>query len=131
VKIDHSNTLAISSIGDENPNWAQETLFLKVLLEGRAKLYRVDNKYGKKFFYAVADSPISQLVYKRFFVGSSLAENNGFKDQLLMDLTCPNAGMESVEHITYTTEDLERYFHSYNKCMGSESFEVQKKDRKK
>lgn len=131
VKIDHSNTLAISSIGDENPNWGQELLFLKVLLEGRAKLYSVDNKYGKKFFYSVADSAINQLVYKRFFVGSSLAENNSFKDQLLMDLSCPNAGMESVEHITYTTEDLEKYFHSYNRCMGGESFEVHRKDKEK
>lgn len=117
VKIDRSSTLATALIGNEHPDWSQEQLFLKVIVEGKANLYAYDGKTGKKFFYSVIDkdSAINQLVYKRFFIGSSVAENNSFKNQLLTDLNCPNVKLEDVEDLTYTTEDLGQYFESYNK----------------
>jgi hypothetical protein len=52
-------------------------------------------------------------------VGSKVAENNSFKDQLLTDLNCPNSKLEEVEDIAYTTEDLTNYFNLYNNCWGT------------
>lgn len=141
VKIDRSISLATELIGNENPLWRQETLFLKVLLDGKAKLYSYDSNNGRKFFYSVADSSINQLIYKRFRINflakntfgeqlSPIAENNTYKDQLLMDLNCPNATLESVENITYRTEDLEKYFQSYNSCMGDTIIEKNKITKK-
>ena len=118
--------MATSSIGDENPDWGQEKLFLKVLLEGKAKLYCYDGRNGRKFFYSVNDTPINQLVYKRFIISSSIAENNSYKDQLLMDLNCPNSGLPGLENITYTAEDLVEYFKAFNTCMGDMTIEMNK-----
>ena len=130
VKIDRSKLQATELIGNENPLWSQEKLFLKVLLEGRANLYCYDDGNGRRFFYSVNDTTtIQQLVYKKFrvnFLGkntygeqlSPIAENNTYKDQLLMDLSCPNSILESVEVLNYKTDDLVKYFIDFNKCMG-------------
>lgn len=141
VKIDRSKLQATELIGNENPLWRQEQLFLKVLLEGKANLYCFDDSNGRRFFYSVKDTAISQLVYKKFRVNflakntfgeqlSPIAENNTYKDQLLLDLNCPDATLESVEDVTYRTDDLEKYFRSYNQCMGDTIIEKKKKSKK-
>ena len=124
VKIDHSKTQAHSLSDNPEPLWWQEKLFLKVLVEGKAKLYCYESSNGKKFFYAVSDSAIKQLIHKEFLVGPVIAENNSFRDQLLMELRLPNTGVKNVDSISYTSESLIKYFKSYNGFKDDTSIEL-------
>ena len=165
VKIDRYSSSATDLIGDENPLWRKETLFLKLITDGKAKLYSYDSQNGRKFFYSVADSSINQLVYKKFLINfmvkitrddqvsattkntnesqispltkniywdqlSPIAENNTYKDQLLKDLPNAYSSQESIEKITYTSEDLEKYFNDYNGTFGDSSTQIIKKTKK-
>ena len=141
VEIDRSNIQENGLAGKPELLWSQEKLFLRVLVEGTAKLYSYDNSSGRKFFYSVSDTAIDQLIYKKFNINfastntigqglSPMAEISTYKNQLLMDLKCPKGKLESVDNLTYTTEDIERYFRSYNKCMGDTSPEMVKPTKK-
>ena len=118
VKIDRSKTQAHGLSDNPEPFWWQEKLFLKVLVDGKAKLYCYDSSNGKKFFYSVTDSSINQLVFKEYQIGSKVVQNDTFKDQLWLDLKYPDVSIDLVSNINYTSEELEKYFNSYNKFMG-------------
>ena len=141
VEIDRSSAQATGLVGNAEPLWSQERLFLRVLLDGKAKLYSYDNSGGRKFFYSMTDTAIYQLVYKKFRINflakntmgqelSPIAENSTYKDQLLENLKCSTGKLESVDNLTYITEDLERYFRSYNRCMGDTINEMNKQTKK-
>lgn len=54
------------SFDKEHKN-VQETLFLKVLIEGKGSLFFYEGGYFERFFFTVEDSEIEQLVYKPEF----------------------------------------------------------------
>ena len=64
VKIDRSSTVLSSLTVSRHPQWSQEKLFLKVLVEGRAVLYQYFSSNLRRFFYSVNEKPIEQLVSK-------------------------------------------------------------------
>ena len=65
VKIDRSSEdlAKISSI--QEPEFKEETLFLKVLIEGEASLYDYVDYNLKRFFYKKNNGEIEQLIYKK------------------------------------------------------------------
>lgn len=118
ILVDRSSN-NIDGLSDKrNPVWNREQLFLKVILEGKASLYFLEDGNLNRLFYSVSDTSVNQLIYKRFFVGRSVAENNGFRQQLWVDVKCPGADLRSVEKLQYTLSDIKRYFINYNKCIG-------------
>jgi hypothetical protein len=123
TQIDRSSNLTEKLSKDKNPNWTKETLFLKVLVSGSAKLYQYNYSELEKYFYSKSDTAISQLVYKKYVEVQDgqdigIAENNKFRGQLWSYVKCPTANMNSVKDIKYTQIDLEKYFKNYNKCVG-------------
>ena len=86
VKIDRSTDDLSRLYYNRNPEWSNERLFLKVLINGKASLYFYGEENLKRFFYRVTDS-ISQLVYKKFLAENKESKtNNTFLQQLWMDV---------------------------------------------
>lgn len=129
VDIDQSSfDLKYMSI-DRAPEWKQETVFLKVILEGEASLYGYHRGNDTKYFYAIGDREISQLVYKQYRQGEGFATNNFYKQQLRATLLCESIGLSEIEGLTYQTNALKRLFVAYHECKGAEynSYDTKRK----
>lgn len=114
-----------------DPEWSQQKLFLKVLVEGNATLYYYENKGLVRFFYSVSDTAINQLIYKEYYTADNqVAENRQFRGQLWNDVRLANANMNSVQNRRYYISDLVRYFEKYNEGDGNTSTAIGSKEKK-
>jgi len=68
VNIDISSNKIDKLNYDKSPKWSQKQLFLKVLVEGKAKLYYYEEEDLKRFFYSVSDTLAKQLIYKKYLI---------------------------------------------------------------
>ncbi|HET9057434.1 MAG TPA: hypothetical protein VFN30_11380 [Chitinophagaceae bacterium] len=131
VNIDRSSDEINSMSPDKNPNFQEETLFLKVLIEGKASLFLYIDNNLTRLFYKLNDSEISQLVYKKYLINDNIAQNDFFRQQLFMDLKCQEITLNDIKNINYEKKEIKRIFIKYNKCTNSSyiTFEpTQKKD---
>jgi len=104
----------------------QEVLFLKVLVEGKANLYVYADDLINKFFYKVDNSLVEQLVFKKYLFTTDpykekesythLAHNNHFKQQLLKYVSCGKTSIEDLKNVDYKENPLTNYFVKYNEC---------------
>jgi len=125
VKIDRSVNPKTTITTDKDPIWKQEKLFLKLLVDGKAKLYVYEDNNMVRFFYSVNGGiDISQLIYKEYKVDMNLVKNTSFRQQLWKDLWHKEATMEDIKNINYNAKDLEQYFKSYNSSNGETSSEI-------
>ena len=116
---------------ERNPDFKQETLFLKVLVEGNASLYYTIKNGDNRFFYKMNDGDIEQLIYKRYLTSDRrIAENNRYKQQLATAFICPNPQNENFDNLEYKKASLINQFQKYNACLNSESVVFKKKDFK-
>lgn len=120
VKMDVS-TSDLGKMKDiREPEWAEKTLFLKVLIEGEASLYEYKDKTKKLFFYKTDNLPVTQLIYKKYYIANTnyadLAVNNDFQKQIWEKMSCENQTMDAVLKLEYEREDLSNYFIKYNDC---------------
>lgn len=123
VAIDRS-TDNVSNLGfDSRPNFNEETVFLRVVVEGEATLYSYINKGTKRYFFSTSNKDIEQLVYKRYKVnGEKIAENNTYKQQLLSAFnSCETISNSTYQGLRYATSSLEKLFIKYNTCLGGEA----------
>lgn len=123
LKIDRSPWKLESLSKDKDPEWSEETLFLKVLIEGKASLYHFKEGSLDRFFYSVDNLPISQLVYKQYQVNQSqTAYNNKFRQQLASDVSISDSKMNQLSSLTYSKNALVKYFEKYNRASGESIF---------
>lgn len=116
---------------DRNPILKEETLFLKLLVEGDASLYFTVKDNNNRFFYKMKEGEIEQLIYKRYTTfNKRIAENNRFKQQLVTDLVCSTLQNESFDKLEYKQTKLITLFEKYNACQNSEAIVYEKKDFK-
>ena len=121
TKIDRSPMDASVLSDSINPDWSNERLFLKVLVEGKATLYFYQENLFRRFFYSVDNSPIQQLIFKDYLtndIDHHYKTNLKFQQQLWNDVKCKNTSMQTVERINYDRGELEKYFKKYNDCEG-------------
>ena len=131
VRIDRSGDRVNNMNSDRNPNFQEEQLFLKVLVEGKASLFYYNEENLTRFFYKLNDSEISQLVYKRFLLNGNVTQNNLFRQQLLLDMECQGITLRDVESLHYDRKDLERIFIKYNEATDSGYLYYQPAEKKK
>lgn len=97
-----------------------ETIFLKVLFEGKANLYKYEEGDFIKYFYSINDKEISQLIYKIYLNPNfTKGENETYKKQLFDDLDKKCASLDDIKDLSYTQRDLLEFFDAYNRCLGS------------
>ncbi len=119
VAVDVSKSETDQLEHDRRPKWVNQTIFLKVVIEGEANLYYYEGGNLKRFFYSTETISIEQLIYKLYIddVGSIL-ENVGFKQQLLNNVKCDKISMSTIEKLDYSLNNLQDYFAIYNGCYG-------------
>ena len=131
VKIDRTSGNVNNLNADKNPVFSEEQLFLKVLVEGKANLYEYTDSDLKRYFYNKTDAPIEQLIYKSYMISDlDVGKNTKFRQQLWMDLNCPNFKLSDVEKVEYKKNDLVQYFTKYSSCLTNESVEYTPKQKK-
>ncbi|MFV0147150.1 PorT family protein [Empedobacter falsenii] len=121
VKIDRSSEdlAKISSI--QEPEFKEETLFLKVLIEGEASLYGFTDNNLKRFFYKTNEGTIEQLIYKKYEISSrQYAYNRSYKGQIAQNFKCETVSIERIKKVNYREPELIKLFTEINQCKGSE-----------
>ncbi|WP_282125334.1 hypothetical protein [Marinifilum flexuosum] len=116
VELDISSNNLQELSTNSNPVWSEEELMLKVIVEGKATLYRYENGNHERFFYKT-NGEIKQLVYKRYFYenkGRYIRENSRFRQQLIDDLPCKEYPKDKMKRVNYTLKSLAAYFYTYN-----------------
>jgi len=119
VKIDRSRTQTEKLSNKRAPEFAEETLFLKVLVEGKASLYQFSDDGLLRFFFSNDGGSPTQLVYKEYRINDNRAVNDSYKQQLLNDLRCAELTETDVRNTAYSTSSLVRFFKRYNDCVQS------------
>lgn len=122
VKVDTSAQKLDVLNFNKDPEWASKKVFLKVLAEGKGNLYSLQ---GDKllFFYSTDVVAIEQLIYRTFYKLGKAGErtlqyNNFFKQQLTGAVNCKNESTLRIMELEYKTDDLVKYFDSFNVCHG-------------
>lgn len=114
---------------DRNPIFREETLFLKVLVEGNASLYYTIKEGDNRFFYKINDNDLEQLVYKRYITKEKkIGENNRYKQQLSTNLVCTTSNNLNFDKLEYKQSNLINQFKKYNDCLDSEAIVYEKTD---
>lgn len=113
--VDQSSNITSRLSRVKDPDFLEETLLLRKIVGGKANLYE-DPSRGYKYFYKVDDSPIQQLIYKRYITDGKIAHNFKYRQQLWTDLVCAEMDTKTLQIVDYNRNDLMKYFISYNKC---------------
>lgn len=129
VLIDKSSDEEANLSKDKAPSFEEDTLFLRVLIEGKATLYSYRKGKLKRYFYRLENGQIVQLVYKRYkqlvdqiYIynkSHEVRKNEQYKEQLWVDMKCGDLSMKEIEGLSYTKKSLSQFFVTYNECANS------------
>ena len=121
IQLDMSSTNINNLSFDKNPEFVQDTVLLKVLVEGEATLYSYTDKSIVQYFYKVNDSDIEPLIHKKYRLDvNKIRTNYQFRQQLSNAINCHSLSSKDLLEIEYKKKDLEFYFTEFNNCVGSE-----------
>ncbi|WP_276499616.1 hypothetical protein [Pontibacter litorisediminis] len=121
VEIDKSSNNTKDLDYSVEPKLAQEQLFLRVLVEGKASLYVYVGRRGlQRYFFTRENTTPEQLIYKKYLITATKAsENTTYKQQLVSNLECQALTFQQLYNAAYQEKDLIEVFTAYNKCAGS------------
>lgn len=114
-------------IEDRNPVFQKNTLFLKVLVEGKASLFYHQDGSRMRLFFQMENEPLEQLIYKRYLIGGKIAQNNYYKQQIFKSFSCEKISSKEIERLGYYSKDMEKLFVKYNMCVD-ENFVFEEKN---
>jgi len=119
VDIDRSSQQVGKLDTKRNPEFNEETLFLKVMITGDYNLYSYIDGNLSVFFYDGKNQHISQLVFKKYLTDrDKIGINNMYQQQLSNSLECNTIQPRDFENLDYTGDDLSDLFTKYNTCKG-------------
>ena len=99
------------------PEFSTETLFLKLLIDGKAKLYQYEDYRVKRFFLQADTSRLQQLIFKDYYLnGGAVEQNNSFRGQLYNLLRCKEITVADLKNIKYDDADISKIVLKYNLC---------------
>jgi hypothetical protein len=135
VQVDKSSSNLDSIKDNIAPEWERDTLFLSVLVDGKADLFYCKRKGEDRFFFRVDEGPVTQLVHKIYRVAGSntqaprIATNNAYKNQLKNEVNCRRFSDERLKGLYYNIGVLITFFKQQNECWGSDVTSVDAMDR--
>ena len=131
VNIDRSSESIDDMSSIKNPIFKKEVIFLKVYVEGKATLYFYEDENLKRYFYKIDQAEIEQLIYKSYLTPeNNVAKNNGYRQQLWLNLVCPGISLNNIENTDYEKNNLVDLFVKYNQCSNSSFTQFEKKQKK-
>jgi hypothetical protein len=131
VDIDRSSENINNLSDNKNPIFKEDELFLKVLVEGKSNLYVYVEGNLKRYFYNKENSNIEQLIFKLYKIGfNDIGKNNRFRQQLWVNLKCPNFKMSKIENVDYKKNDLIRFFTEYSECHNNDLINFEPKQKR-
>lgn len=114
IEIDQSSN-SLSNLSDrKKPEYKEEIIFLKYIIEGCANLFESPNH--NKFFYNINGSELTQLVFKEYLSENIVKTNNLYKAQLSKDLNCSEITALDIKNTDYNIKDLKTIFMKFNGC---------------
>jgi hypothetical protein len=120
VDIDRASNILDELSTNRNSEFKEEELFLEVLVEGKATLFLYEDGSLRRFFYAMDDSNVNQLIHKEFKASDfKIGENNKYKQQLWQDLKCQDISKGNIELLNYSKNQLIKLFIKFNECSNS------------
>ncbi len=124
VKIDKTSSDLSRLSASGNPNYVDETLFLKYIVEGEISLLEyIENSSMPCYFVEQGDAKADQLLYKKYLVDeTTAASNNYFRIQLTSLLVNGSVTSEEIQKTNYNLKDLTKLFLKYNNQTKSVSF---------
>jgi len=129
--IDRAGNLLSNLSNVRNPEFNDENLFLRVMVNGDAKLYSYIDGNLTRYFFKTSDGAIEPLVYKKYYKTSLIvAENNQFRQQLSNALACDDISQGAISSVGYRKKDLINLFKQYNSCISGD-YSEEKKTKKK
>ncbi|KXX69965.1 outer membrane beta-barrel protein [Flammeovirga sp. SJP92] len=114
VQIDQSSNNLANLKKQRDPFFKEETVFLKVMLEGKASLYQYKDNKVLRFFLQLEGKEIEPLVYKRYKSNDKIAHNSYYKQQLYLNLRTNNITIADVENIDYTLRKIKPVIQKFN-----------------
>ncbi len=131
VDIDKSTSDINKLNNDRNPDFVSKKVFLKVLVEGKSRLYSYKKGNLIRFFYRIDNSDIKPLIHKLFLVdGNQISSNNAYQQELWNNLKCADITSNSVKNTPYQENRLVSLFKRYNDCVGGESYSFNEKEKR-
>lgn len=131
VQIDRSSSKISELTEVRTPLFKKENLFLKVLLEGEANLYRYEDSNLRRYFYKTEKKDLEQLVFKTFLdKNGDRLKNETYKQQLWNNLKCDKISMNNLQNVGYNKKDLTKLFLKYNQCNNAETTEYKIKEKR-
>jgi hypothetical protein len=129
VKIDRTGDEIKDLTWTRNSVFVEEHLFLKVLVEGEASLYKYQDGNFVCYFYSSVDRNIEPLIYKRSLTEKNdIKVNNQYRQQLTNYVDCGDLKKE-ISRLTYKESPLLKYFLSYNNCRGGNVIDLSRQKR--
>lgn len=113
------------------PKFENKTLFVKVLVEGKASLFVYTTNSLSRFFFERLDKNIEQLIFKTYYVThNQIRKNNHFRQQLLTSLKCDALSIPDLKNLEYKEDELISFFEKYNQCAGGITKSYKRKKNK-
>lgn len=116
VKIDISSDNSKSYSYEKDPIFKKETVFLKVLIEGKGSLYVYESSGMLRYFCSVNESPITQLIYKHFIDSSDglIKTNNSFRQQLYLLMRDDIIDQKVILSLNHNKDSFVGFFRDFN-----------------
>lgn len=120
VSIDQSAKNNIVNSSSE-PDFSDEIVFLKVLIEGKGSLYKYEYKENVLYFYSYEGGEKKQLIYKKYEVAqNTFGANDQYKQQLWMNFRYPESTIKEFDLLHYTQRDLVNVFKKFNESQSAD-----------
>ena len=116
VDIDRTSSKYEDLTTSLEPNYKVETLYLRVLIEGEKSLAIYEDGSLNRFFIKHLNSKYEPLVYKKYLVGESVAENTKFRQQLWVALRSLCIQETELVKLQYNRTSLKSLFIKYYNC---------------
>ena len=131
VQIDRSSSIVGRMSEQKEPKWETATLFLKILVEGKATLYQYEENNLVKYFFSTGDHlTAEQLLYKEYVISNIVAENNAFRNQLYTLMSGGTGNIEEYRTLKYQKKPLVKLFLEYNGDSGQGTTNLSERQNK-
>ncbi len=119
VSVDRSSNIMDKMSSSDVPEWATQTVFLKVLVEGKATLYQYEDDNLVKYFFSTGDhSAPEQLMYREHRENGVIKTNYKFRQQLYNFMRDKISDTREFENLKYRKDALTELFVEYNGGSG-------------